>query len=173
MDIDSWGDGERAASNNHSREMMPLPPPLRKGSADIERNREETGYFTFQISDMPMPIRLLLYFQFSGDIYLLHLTHDQISRKSGDHPHHAHHVRVPHHHERPMFKKQRRHSEHDMTKRTLDSIKGERNDSDDQEDGDVDVDDFDDDEERGVSPPTQTENVPPPPTATAAALTTR
>ena len=72
-----------------------------------------------------------------------------------------------------MVKKQRRHSEHDMTKRTLDSIKGERNDSDDQEDGDVDVDDFDEDEERGVSPPMQTENVPPPPTASAAALTTR
>ena len=72
-----------------------------------------------------------------------------------------HHVRV-HHHQRPI-KKQRRHSEHDMTKRTLDSIKGERDDND--EDGDVDVDEYDDeDEERGVSPPTQTENVPPPPT---------
>ena len=94
---------------------MPLPPPLMKGSGDVDRNR----------------------------------------------------VRV-HHHQRPI-KKQRRHSEHDMTKRTLDSrmmnIKGEREDTGGDEDGDLDVDDFDD-EERGVSPPTQTENVPPPASST-------
>ena len=78
-DADEDEDAEKAVASNHSRrEMMPLPPPLRKGSGDIDRNKVRTQ--------------------------------------------HHHVVRGNHqHHQRGPIKKQRRHSEHDMTKRTLDS----------------------------------------------------
>ena len=127
-------------SNHSSREMLPLPPPLRKGSGE------------------PNPRKF-------GD----HQSH--LVRAA--HPRHNHH---DHQQERQAVKKQRRHSEQDMTKRTLDSrmqtaVKGEREEDEDEEE-ELDVEDYgegDDEEERGVSPPTQTENVPPPPPPSAPA----
>ena len=129
-------------SNHSSREILPLPPPLRKGSGE------------------PNPRKF-------GD----HQSH--LVRAA--HPRHYHH---DHQQERQAVKKQRRHSEQDMTKRTLDSrmqtaVKGEREEHEDgEEEEELDVEDYgegDDEEERGVSPPTQTENVPPPPPPSAPA----
>ena len=130
-------------SNHSSREMLPLPPPLRKGSG------------------APNPRKF-------GD----HQSH--LVRAA--HPRHNHHDH-DHQQERQAVKKQRRHSEQDMTKRTLDSrmqttVKGEREEDEGEEEEELDVEDYgeeDDEEERGVSPPTQTENVPPPPPPSAPA----
>ena len=48
---DEDDDDEKAAGGNALRQgaVIPLPPPLRKGSGDVERSREETRQSCYNI----------------------------------------------------------------------------------------------------------------------------